>query len=260
MTAPEPSPPHLSVAHGVATVTLNRPDVRNSLSDEDLHTLQAHAHTIEHDTSIRLAVLQARVADGPRPVFCAGYRLQGLAEGASAPRRFEQAVQAWAELRVPTVALINGSVHGGGTDLALACDLRLSLPNGEWRMPACRMGLLFYPEGLRRYARHLGPDWSKRAFLLGQPLPVAVLASLGVVESLDTPEAMTSRLQAISAEVLAMAPLAVEATKRHLNALTWDRWHAESYAQDEHLIHQSADLAEGRDALMAGRRPQFERR
>jgi enoyl-CoA hydratase/carnithine racemase len=243
----------------VATVTLNHPERRNSLDDDDLQCLMDHVQTIHQDTTIRVAVLQAQTTPGHRPVFCAGYRLQGLAEGASAPRRFEQAVNAWAGLRVPSVAVLAGSVHGGATDLALACDLRLALPHSAWHMPACRMGLLFYPDGLRRYVSHLGPDLSKRAFLAGQPLSAAELASRGVVELAQNEAELNERLQQTVADLLAMAPLALEATKRHLNALSHGSWHAQAYGEDEQMIHRSRDLAEGRAALSEGRRPHFER-
>ena len=60
------------------------------------------------------------------------------------------------DARPVTLALIQGGVYGGGTDLALACDFRFGTPEADMFMPAARLGLHFYPRGLERYVSRLG--------------------------------------------------------------------------------------------------------
>jgi hypothetical protein len=86
--------------------------------------------------------------------FCAGFNLDELeAPGAAGqdPQLFEHTVDALEALPVPTIVRLHGSVYGGATDLALACDFRVGVQGMELRMPAARLGLHYYPSGLRRY-------------------------------------------------------------------------------------------------------------
>src|SRR5260370_42637681 len=74
------------------------------------------------------------------------------------------------DLRLPTICALNGSVYGGATDLALACDFRIGVEGMELGMPASRLGVHYYLSGMRRYVTRLGLGAAKRLFLTGVPL------------------------------------------------------------------------------------------
>ena len=143
--------PGLTVSDAVATVTLRRPAKLNRLTLEDLNMLQAHCDRLERDEAVRVVVLTAETFDQKEPVFSAGYDIGGFDAQAHDPNLFENTVERIARLPQVVIAGLNGSVYGGATDLILACDLRIALAGSQFRMPACALGLHYYPSGLRRY-------------------------------------------------------------------------------------------------------------
>ena len=144
INTPEPShtgahagPPLLQVQGGRATIVLNRPAHHNRLHMDDLLVLQQHFTTLQSDPHVRVLVLTATGRS-----FCSGFHLAEFdrqpAEPGAGPRLFEQTVDALEALSVPSICRFNGSVYGGATDLALACDFRIGVQGMTLRMPAAR--------------------------------------------------------------------------------------------------------------------------
>ena len=249
--------PTLTLDGPVATISLRRPSQRNSLTDDDLHTLLRHCAQIDADAAVRVVVLTADTGGHARPVFSAGYHLDGLEGAGQGPQLFERIPDALEALRPITVCALNGSVYGGATDLVLACDLRLALAGCEWRMPATVLGLHYYPSGLRRYVTRMGLDGAKRAFLTARALAVEELAVLGLFEAVLPAPAFDAARDELVAGVAALAPLAAQATKRSLNEIAAGVYDLTGLRAREALTQSSADFAEGRAALAARRTPRF---
>lgn len=259
------SAPTLAVRGHVATITLNRPSKRNRLQNEDLAALLTHFEQVQADAAVRVLVLTSRV-NQPRPVFCAGYHLAEMSENDTASLVFETVPDALEKLRPITVCAMAGSVFGGATDLAMACDLRLGVPDMVLRMPAAALGLHYYPGGLRRFVTRLGLQVAKRVFLTARDLGADELLAAGYLDQLVAPEAMDATLQSLAQHLAGLAPLALQGMKRSLNelgdALLTDQAPQLMAAlrQREALCHASADFAEGRAAFADKRTPQFEGR
>lgn len=253
----QPSAPVLHTEGGVATLTLNRPAQRNRLENADLKALLAHFEAVNRDPTVRVLVLTANTAGQPKPVFCAGYDIGGFDEPGHGSSFFEEIPDALAALRPVTICALNGSVYGGATDVVLACDLRIGLQGIEWRMPATALGLHYYPSGLRRYVSRFGLAGAKRAFLTARPFTARQLDALGLFEALVGPEDWAPTLQALVDDVLALAPLAVEATKQSLRDIEAGVADEASLRAREHMTSQSADFAEGRAAFAQRRKPVF---
>jgi len=253
----QPSAPVLLTEGGVATLTLNRPAQRNRLENADLKALLAHFEAVNRDPSVRVLVLTANTAGQPKPVFCAGYDIGGFDEPGHGSSFFEEIPDALAALRPVTICALNGSVYGGATDVVLACDLRIGLQGIEWRMPATALGLHYYPSGLRRYVSRFGLAGAKRAFLTARPFTARQLDALGLFEALVGPEDWAPTLQALVDDVLALAPLAVEATKQSLRDIEAGVADEACLRAREHMTSQSADFAEGRAAFAQRRKPVF---
>jgi enoyl-CoA hydratase/carnithine racemase len=253
----DPGTPQLTLHGGRATLTLQRPAHHNRLHVADLLALQQHIAALRADPDVRLLVLTAT-----GPSFSAGFHLGDMAaspEAASAgPQLFEQTVDALAALPLPTVCRLNGSVFGGATDLALACDFRVGLRGLVLRMPAARIGLHYYPSGLQRYVTRLGLAAAKRLFLLAETVSDADLLALGYLDHLaDTPEALDAEVDRLAAALAAGAPLAVRGMKASLNEIAAGQADAATLRQREAQCAASADLQEGLAALAARRAPQF---
>ena len=253
----QPSAPVLLTEGGVATLTLNRPAQRNRLENADLKALLAHFEAVNRDPTVRVLVLTANTAGQPKPVFCAGYDIGGFDEPGHGASFFEEIPNALAALRPVTICALNGSVYGGATDVVLACDLRIGLQGIEWRMPATALGLHYYPSGLRRYVSRFGLAGAKRAFLTARPFTARQLDALGLFEALVGPEDWAPTLQALVDDVLALAPLALEATKQSLRDIEAGVADEASLRAREHMTSQSADFAEGRAAFAQRRKPVF---
>ncbi len=253
-----PSTPRVAITDGVATITLNRPAHRNRLEDADLHALMDAFARFDADPQVRVVVVTAHTAGQPRPVFCAGYHIGDFDGPDHDPTMFERVAEALANLRAVTVCALNGSVYGGATDLALACDLRIALAGIELRMPATALGLHYYPSGLQRYVARLGISGAKRAFLTARPFSAQQLMALGALEEIaPTQEALQASVQQLASEIRALAPLAVQATKQSLNEISAGRYDLPAMRERERLTAGSRDFAEGRLAFLEKRRPQF---
>lgn len=252
-----PCAPVLHVAGGVATITLNRPAQRNRMENGDLQTLLAQFEAINRDPDVRVLVLTANTAGQPKPVFCAGYDIGGFNEQGQGATAFEKVPDALAAMRPITVCALNGSVYGGATDVVLACDLRIGLQGIEWRMPATALGLHYYPSGLQRYISRFGVAAAKRAFLTARPFDWQQLERLGLFEAFVTPDQWQATQQALVQDILALAPLAAQETKKSLNEIANGHMDWSALRAREELTSTSADFAEGRTAFAERRKPVF---
>jgi len=246
--------PVLQIEGGVATITLNRPAQRNRLENGDLKALLAHFDAIERNPDVRVLVLTANTAGQPKPVFCAGYDIGGFDEPGHGATFFEEIPDTLARLRPVTICALNGSVYGGATDVVLACDLRIGLQGIEWRMPATALGLHYYPSGLQRYVSRFGVAGAKRAFLTARPFTAEQLHAMGLFEALVDSTAWDAVLAQLVDDVLKLAPLAVQETKKSLNEIAAGQMDEHRLREREHMTSRSADFAEGR-AACAERRP-----
>ena len=251
------SAPLLHIQEGVATITLNRPAQRNRLENEDLQTLLAHFQQVNQDQSVRVVVLTANTAGQPKPVFCAGYDIGGFDEEGQGATSFERVPEALAVLRPITICALNGSVYGGATDLVLACDLRIGLQGIEWRMPATAIGLHYYPSGLARYIHRMGLAATQRAFLTARPFTWQQLDKLGLFEDFLTTDVWQDRLNDLTQDILALAPLAAEETKKSINEIATGVAQEATLRERVERTSLSEDFAEGRAAFAERRLPVF---
>jgi enoyl-CoA hydratase/carnithine racemase len=257
--AEEAGPPVLHVDAGIATIRLRRPAHMNRLDKDDLRTLQAQFREIDADPTVRVLVLT-----GTGRVFCAGYHLGELGESEEAapdgPGLFEDTVQALESLSLPTICRFNGSVYGGATDLALACDFRVGVLGMELRMPAARLGLHYYPSGLRRYVAHLGLQASKQLFLLARKADADDLLRIGYLDELVGLSELDSTVRHWTDALAAGAPLAVRGMKCSLNEIATGRAVEATLREREARCAHSDDLREGVKAWTEKRTPLFEGR
>jgi enoyl-CoA hydratase/carnithine racemase len=193
-------------------------------------------------------------------VFCAGFDIGGFNESGQGSTTFEAIPDALSRLRPVTVCALNGSVYGGATDLVLACDLCVGLEGIEWRMPATALGLHYYPSGLRRYVSRFGEAAARRAFLSARPFGVDRLQALGLFEAVASASHWEATVDALVRDVLALAPLAVQETKRSIGEIVCGEYNEARLRERETRTSQSEDFAEGRRAFAERRAPQFKGR
>lgn len=242
--------PTLTLDGPVATLTLQRPQHANRLEAEDLAALQVHLDAVDADPGVRVLLLRAQGRH-----FCSGFDIGRVgAEGVAAFERMVDRVEA---ARPVTIAVLQGGVFGGATDLALACDFRLGASTTELAMPAARLGLHFYRGGLERYVTRLGLDVAKRLFLTAELIDAGAMKAIGFLTELVPAAELDARAAALAATIAAGAPLAVLGMKKHLNAIARGRLDAQALAAEIARTLASADLQEGRAAFAEKRPPRF---
>jgi enoyl-CoA hydratase/carnithine racemase len=244
------STPRLQVDGPVACITLQRPDHANRLNADDLAVLAEHLVTVNADPGVRVLRLQA----GGR-YFCSGYDIDHIAEGRVVS--FEQVADALEDARPVTLALLQGGVYGGATDLALACDFRLGARGIDMFMPAARLGLVYYRGGLERYVSRLGVDTAKRLFLTAERLDAQAMHAVGYLTHLVEPEALEPAAAELTETLLGMAPIALLSMKKHLNRLARHRFDPDDHRADSARAAASDDLREGKAAFAERRPPRF---
>ena len=251
-----PGPPTLEIAGGCATIRLNRPAHHNRLHVEDLLALQRHVDTLRGMPELHALVIRAS-----GPSFCSGFHLGGFDEAGAAasagPHLFEQTVDALEALPVATVCRMQGSVYGGATDLALACDFRIGVDTMKLRMPAVRLGLHYYPSGLRRYVTRLGPSAAKRLFLLAEEVGADELLRLGYLDRLARPDRLDAEVDQVVDALQAGAPLALRGMKQSLDEIARGEYHLSALREREARCAASDDLREGKAAIAEKRTPRF---
>ena len=249
--------PVLKLHAGRATLTLNRPAQHNRLHRADLLALQQHFAALTLMPEVRLLVLT-----GSGPSFCSGFHLgefDAAPDAASTgPQLFEQTVDALEALALPTICRLNGSVYGGATDLALACDFRLGVDTMSLRMPAARLGLHYYPNGLRRYVSRLGLAAAKRLFMLAETVPAAELLALGYLDHAVPPAQLDAKVDELADALASVAPLALQGMKASLNEIARGEFDVARLREREARCAASDDLREGTAAFAQRRVPRFQ--
>jgi enoyl-CoA hydratase len=244
--------------HGVAVVTLRRPERRNALSAELVARLHAAIDELTADDTVR-----AFVVAGEGPAFCAGAdiaelaAMDGPAAFASAVHRMVAAFDALAQSPKPSVAALHAGAFGGGLELALACDLRVAEEGVRLGVPEVNLGLVPAAAGTARLPRLVAPAVARRMILTGEPLTASVALGHGLVDHVVAPGGAGAAALALASRLAALPPLALAAAKRLLDtdatfAPAVDRERAEAAT-----LFGTDDRAEGVAAFLAKRPPVF---
>ncbi|EHP44622.1 enoyl-CoA hydratase/isomerase [Cupriavidus basilensis OR16] len=245
--------PRLSIDESVATITFERPEMANRLSPCDLQVLREHINSV----NAMAHVLVLRFT-GTGKYFCSGYDIGSLGstETAGAPE-FGDLIDLIEAARPITIAAVNGGVYGGATDLCLACDFRVGVPHCDMFMPAARLGLHFYRGGLERYVSRLGVDTAKRLFLTAARLDADEMLKVGFLTEIVAADALAPRVEALSATLAGMAPIALLGMKQALNQIARGALDTAALEREIARAGASADLREGAAAWREKRAPVF---
>ena len=245
--------PRLSVEGHVARIVLDRPERHNALGAADLAAFRAHLATVEADPSIRVLVLTGSGAD----TFCSGASLDQIASGEMSGRIFETLTEDLAASRVPTICALNGSVYGGGTEIALCCDFRIGVHGTRMAVPAARLGICYPASGLGRFVDAIGPAATRRVMLAGEELDAQQMLATGFVDRLVAREELGTTTDALAQRLAGLAPLAIQAMKRILRGISAGALDAGEVEELVRRCEASEDLREGLLARREGRPAEF---
>ena len=200
---------------GVATVTLNRPEVRNAFNDEVIAELSACFQDLGARDDVRCIVLAAKGT-----AFCAGADLNWMKRMAAYSREENLAdAGALAEmLRViyscpkPTIARVQGDVYAGGTGLVAACDIAVSVDNAQYCLSEVKLGLI--PATISPYViRAMGARAAHRYFLTAERFSAAEALRIGFVHEVVTADALDAKVAELAKTLVNAGPEAVKLCK-----------------------------------------------
>ena len=190
----------LTVEGGLWTITLNRPDKANSLTAtmlEDLVSLTARAAT---------EGAQVLVLTGAGKVFSAGADLEAARAGLATSPLWERLSGQIAALPCLTIAALNGTLAGGATGMALACDLRIAVAGAKFFYPVMKLGFLPQPSDPARMAALIGPARTKLILMGGQKIDADTALAYGLIDRIVDADALVQTAHDIAADTLAANP------------------------------------------------------
>ena len=239
----------------VAVISLDRVGARNAINGEMANAIEAAIDRLEDDDDLWVGIL---THEGP--VFCAGADLKEIAAGNGgqlATKRGGFGGVVTRERTKPLIAAVDGHAVAGGTEIALACDLRVASTVSKFGIPEVKRSLVAAAGGLVRLPRVLPPAIAMELAITGDTLDADRAYHFGMINVLCDPGEAVAAAHELAARITANAPLAVRAS-RHLvlDAPTQtDREGMKAASQAMFAMSDTEDFAEGPRAFIEKRDP-----
>lgn len=249
-------------SHSVRTVTLNRPERRNAMTQE----MQLELIGVMEETAA--AQFSALILTGAGDAFCSGLDLSELrtmrdktaAEHRSDVERLARLFVSLYELPIPTIAAVNGPAIAGGTGLATLCDFTLASPDARFGFTEVRIG--FVPALVSAFlALQVGDKRCRDLLLTGRLFGATEALQMGLVNEVVQREELEPRAQALAKSLMDNSPQSISATKQLLAAQNraWLDAAIVAAMQANAESRETADFREGVSAFLEKRKPIWKR-
>ena len=256
---------------GVLTITLNRPQARNAMSDAMNQALGRQLATAELDPEVRCIVLT-----GAGPGFCAGGDVKGMADRNAAGGRSVSVDEAIHAQRVnqratagklfkmpkPTIAALPGAAAGAGLSLALACDLRIMASTAFMTTAFARVGLAGDYGGTYFLTQLVGAAKARELYYLSDRVSAADALRLGLANWVTEPDELVAKTREIAARLAAGPAVCFRYMKENLNRAMGGEVDECLDLEATHHVHSAstADHREAAQAFVEKREPVFQGR
>ena len=243
---------------GVVTLTISSPATLNALNSTILAELDAFVDSLDVE---RTRVL---VITGEGKAFVAGADISEMAhlseaEGLAFGQRGSRVFKKIEDLPFPVIAAVNGFALGGGTELAMACDIRIASKKARFGQPEVGLGIIPGFSGTYRLAKLVGQGIAKELIYTGKMIDADEALRIGLVNSVVVHEELQAAVDATVALILKNAPLAISFAKSCINE-NYDLDVDESIALENRYFAKcfaTADQKEGMDAFLNKRKAEF---
>src|SRR6478736_6438475 len=248
----------VEVSESIATLTFDRPSVRNALDADTVEECRQALHALSGDSNAGVLVLTG----AGEAAFVSGadindIRARGREEGLAAINsslfteieRFPR----------PTIAAVNGYALGGGCELALACDIRIASETAKFGQPELGLGIIPGAGATQRLPRIIGMGRAKHLILTGEVIDAKQALEIGLVSAVAPAGQLQLRARELAKKILRQGPLAARLAKLALNASARVDLDSglliETLAQA--ICYDSEDKQEGTTAFLEKRKPKF---
>ena len=249
----------------VTVITINRPAARNAINSAVSIGLGDALEEAQHDPDVRAVVITGA---GDKS-FCAGADLKAIArrENLYHPDHAEWGFAGYVHhfIDKPTIAAVNATALGGGTELALASDLVVADEHAKFGLPEVKRGLIAAAGGVFRIMDHLPRKVAMELLLTGEPLTASDALEWGLINQVVGEGSVLDAALALAARVTANAPLSVQASKRIAygvddGVITGDEPGWERTRSEMRNLMRSEDAKEGPLAFAEKREPVWKAR
>ncbi len=203
----------------VAVLTLNRPEVMNSINFEMLKTLKDVIWQVRFQKDIRVVI----ITGAGEKAFCAGADLKERAGMSQEEvKKYIYTIRTLfteiESLNKPVIAAINGVALGGGTEMLLACDIRIASMNATMGLTETRLAIIPGGGGTQRLPRLIGRGKAKELILTGRRVDAKEAYAIGLVNSICEPELLMDEAHKMAAMICEGGPIAIEQAKYAIDA------------------------------------------
>lgn len=252
----------VEIEEGIATVTLNRPEVLNALNSQVFNELAAAARKLGEDEGVRAVIIT-----GGEKVFAAGADIKQMVslsavEVAKGIRPSKIAFNLIENMPKPVIAAIAGYALGGGCELTLATDVRIAADNAQFGLPEIKLGILPGGGGTQRLPRLIGAGKAKELIFSGDIIKAEEALRIGLVNKVVPAAQLMAEAKKMAGKFISKGAVALQLAKSCINeGLQVD---LETGLQYEHkcfsLLFATADQKEGMQAFLEKRKPNFQGR
>ena len=244
----------------IAFITLNRPEKRNALRQVDWISLANTIDSVSQEEELRCLVIRG-AGDA---AFCAGADISGFEEERSTREKVKayeeatsKAFSAAYECRLPVIAMINGFCLGGGLELALACDLRISSPSGRFGIPAKNVGLFLSYGLLELLVDTVGKPTAFEILLEGQIHSAEEAKYNKLITRIADQDKLLEEVMTSAKRIAVGAPLAARWHRRAIRRLVQRSSYTSDELEAQYDYADSDDYKEGYQAFLNGKKPVF---
>ncbi|WP_347374110.1 enoyl-CoA hydratase-related protein [Aequorivita sp. Q41] len=250
-----------TITNNIATLTLNRPEVFNSFNREMALLLQSELDAAEKNPEVRAIVIT-----GNGKAFCAGQDLKEVTSPELNPgfkkileEHYNPIISRIRAIEKPVIGAINGVAAGAGANIALACDVVIASENASFIQAFSKIGLVPDSAGTFFLPRLIGFQKASALMMLGDKVTAEEAEKLGMVYKTVAAENFEESVNKIALTMANMPTKALGLTKRLLNNSMQNSLEEQLNMESKLQIEaaQSEDYAEGVDAFVNKRKPNF---
>jgi len=248
----------VEISESIATITIDRPEVKNALDLATVGELRAALQTLASNDEAGVLI----ITGAGEAAFVSGADINDIRARTRDDGLAAINSSLFAEIERfprPTIAAINGFALGGGCELALACDIRIAADTAKFGQPELGLGIIPGAGATQRLPRIVGMGRAKHLILTGEIVDAKQALEMGLVSAVTPPGQLQIRARELAKKILRQGPLAAKLAKLALNVSARVDLDSgllvETLAQA--LCYGSEDKLEGTTAFLEKRKPKF---